>query len=137
MTASPEPEPVVRPPSLADLDDQDRAILRAVATERAARGRGPTWAELRPVVGFPPRTPAPPGIWSQLKLRIPEVGMNAALLELWPEGRSDAYTARLRPRLERLRYAGWVEFTTSYRSLDVGPTLREAFRASRSREAAQ
>lgn len=114
MTANTVPEPVVPAPSLADLCPRDRAILQAIAAERAARGQGPTRRELRASLGLPPPSRTATG------------------------RRTDAYSCRLRRRIKRLREQGWLVSDASLpRSLDIGPTLREAFRASRSRETAQ
>lgn len=120
------------PPSLDDLDPQGQIIVRAVAAERAARHRGPTWAELRAALGEPPPPSVPRDARKQAKvLHKQGLGYGQALREAWPELPPDPALHRLERRLRWMRRHGWIEFSTAYRSLDVGPTLREAFRAAR------
>ena len=121
------------PPSLSDLDPAGQIIVRVVAAERARNHRGPTWAELREALGEPPPPSVPRDARKQAKALYKKQGLGygAALREAWPELPPDPALHRLERRLRWMRRHGWIEFTSRYRSLDVGPTLREAFRAAR------
>jgi hypothetical protein len=115
-------------PSLADLDALDRAILAVVAEHRARTGAGPTWRELRNLLGLP--QPSPLGtLIAEVWAEQPGLCYRDARREACR--RSKALPDELRDRLKALRKAGWVTYDLSERSLDVGPSLRAAFTAAK------
>ncbi len=120
-------------PPIDDLDRADRVIVGLVAAERAENHRGPSWRELRAALGLPP--PPEPGreVWQRAKRyhQAEGVAFGRALRAAWPDRPPDPANATLTRRLRRLREAGWITFSDRPRSLDIGPTLLEAFRAAR------
>jgi hypothetical protein len=106
-----------------ELDDVDRAIVVFVHRYRAEHHRGPLWREVRDAVGIP---------------RL-DLGTDA-LLAWWDAQPPDRYLSRmaaqrafkqvvrnadpLPARLLALRWAGYVRFNKTERSLNVGPRIR-------------
>jgi hypothetical protein len=131
------------------LDDIDQRIILAVHAARRTTGTGPTWSELRRAVPDLPR----PDIsldafrawWAvETNRDALEAGHLERFFEKHPNTvNADAawarysyriwrarqlQTDRLPVRLRRLRWAGYLFFTTEERSLDIGRRVRAQLR---------
>lgn len=141
LTPSALPAPTTPPPepsqTIAALDALDRAILIELAQWETAHPSaklrsGPTWRELRALLGLPPPPPLAPGMARQAAVlsRTEGVGYQQALTRLG-HGGDDETGRELKRRIRRLADGGWVVSTLKARSLRIGPTTLAAFRAAR------
>lgn len=114
-------------PSVRELSPTAQAILGLVLFERTEHGRGPSWGELGETLGLPPAVPPPAEVWERARRYAQAEGVSplAVLKAAWKRP-PDPARAAVGRTLRQLRSGGWIEYSTSERSLDVGPTLRAA-----------
>jgi hypothetical protein len=120
-----------------ELDDIDRALLLLVVKHRRTYNYGPTWQQLREQLGPEYVRIGWDAHWSEFQVRRPVHYYRLQHPALDDDQLAESYTRaarkalaianaradQLRPRLFKLRAAGYITFTDEPRSLAPGPLL--------------